>query len=101
MNQTVKVHYPDPTNCEVAFLLINGCKLPVTYRSAQRLVVGLAEMEKTNTFTSLRHSKGTIPLDSKLAAEIYAACVEIIVDVDLGEELAMDDFANQPSYAVN
>lgn len=102
MSQIVKVHYPDPSNCESTYLVINTnsrtIRFPVTYERAKEMTAELARMQSTATFIKLHHSKGVLMVDATLAAEIYAACVEIIVDVELGEDLAMLEVKEQ-AYA--
>jgi len=103
MSQTVKVHYPDPSNYESAFLVIDTLqlgnfvtegndrtiKIPVTYERAQSMMVELYQIKGPNDTVHMHHSKGILTIDTNLAAEIYAALVEMIVDVELGEDLAM------------
>ena len=103
MEQTVKVQYPDPTNFEKAVLVIDICQLgdyitsgdsqivriPVTYKTAKAMSAQLGQMDGLNTFVHLNHSKGKLTVDATLAAEIFAALVEIIVEVEIGEDLAM------------
>lgn len=112
MSQTVKVHYPDPSNCESAFLIIDTCQMgsfvtagessiirfPVTYDRAKEMTAELSGIQGPNDFVKMHHSKGVLTIDVTLAAEIYAACVEIVVDVEIGEDLAMievEEYAEQ------
>ena len=109
MNQTVKLHYPDPANCESAFLIIDTLKLgkfitagdsetfriPVTYERAQSMMVELYQIKGPSDTVHLHHSKGILTIDTNLAAEIYAALVEMIVDVELSEDLAMIEVEEQ------
>jgi len=101
MNQAIKIRYPNPADHERAVLVMDEYKIPVTYDLAQHLVKRLAMMERTNRFSPIRHEKGYLPLDRVLAAEIYAALVEVIVEVEIGADLAALDFEEQPLYAVN
>ena len=96
MSQTVKVHYPNPSNFESAFLVIDSksISLPITYEQAKEMTVELAGSQGTE----IQHSNGTLTVDATLAAELYAACVEIIVDVELGEDLAVLE-AEEQNYA--
>lgn len=101
MNQIVNVQYPDPTNLEAAFLIINTdseiVRLFITYDQAKDMS---AELSGTQG-TELHHSRGVLNVDATLAAEIFAALVEIIVEVEIGEDLAIFDLADQPMYAMN
>lgn len=99
MTSRVKVHYPDPSNFEAAFLIIGAVDLPCTYQQAKEMTAVLASMGSTDTI-DLPHSKGVLTADATLAAEIYAALVEIIVDVEIGEDLAMFE-VEELAYACN
>ena len=85
MNQIVKVQYPDPTNLEQAVLVVarqfGSYEIPITYDEAKDMSANISS-------------------NSPLAAEIYAALVEIIVEVEIGEDLAMFE-VEELQYAMN
>jgi hypothetical protein len=110
MTSPVTVHYPNPTDCEQAVLLISACRLgdyvtagqsemlriPISYDHAKDLSAQLYKLPSGLGWTvDMKHDDGVLKLDGLLAAEVYAALIEIIVDVELGEDLAMIEVAER------
>ena len=106
MNQSVTVSYPDPTNPEKAVLSIQVCRMGdyivegrsstitmnITYEEAKKLSTELVNLKSMNGGTvRMGYSGGALHIDGALATEIYAALIEVIVDVEIGDDLAMID----------
>ena len=87
--QQVTVHYPNPEDKENAVIRMGDLEISASYSEAKEQSATFLQLHNSGvqTATVIRSNGNPCTICGSLIEEFYAALVEIIVEVEVGEML--------------